>query len=182
MADDYQSALMRRLGIIGSMGEQANQLAAMPQQQLQQSNIGNSQPPVAGPSQDGNTFASFVNAIRSKESGSNYGARNGDSGALGAYQIMPGNIPQWSQEALGQSISANQFLGSRQLQDQIAQFKLKQYYNQYGPGGAAVAWYAGPGNANKYVSANGKGFTTPQGAYPSISSYALSILRAMGLG
>jgi hypothetical protein len=178
MADDYQSALMRRLGIIGSMGEQANQLASQPQQSQQF----NTNSPVAGFSQGGNIFASFVNAIRSKESGGNYGARNRDSGALGAYQIMPGNIPQWSQEALGQSISANQFLGSRQLQDRIAQFKLKQYYNQYGLGGAAVAWYAGPGNANKYVRSNGKGFTASQGSYPSISSYALSILRAMGLG
>jgi hypothetical protein len=134
-----------------------------------------------GGSANGNNFGSFLRAISGRESGGNYGARNRDSGALGKYQIMPGNIPSWSREALGHSVSTSQFYHSPSLQEQIAQFKLRQYYNKYGPEGAAVAWYAGPGNANKYMSQGGRGYGASQGKYSSISAYALGILKAMGL-
>jgi hypothetical protein len=129
----------------------------------------------------GNTFQNFLAAISGQESGGNYHAVNGSSGAMGKYQIMPGNIPSWSKSALGHSISAQQFLNSPQLQEQIAQYELGNYYKKYGPGGAAVAWYAGEGTAQKYVRNNGSGFNAPQGGYPSINQYALSVLKRMGL-
>ncbi|SRR6266498_942877 len=123
------------------------------------------------------TFGKFINAISNRESGGTYHARNPSSGALGKYQIMPGNIRGWSKEALGRSISPSQFYNSPQLQEQIAQYKLRQYYNKYGPWGAAVAWYAGPG-ALKYGTAS---LQRRQGAYSSIATYANAILRRMGL-
>ena len=126
----------------------------------------------------GNNFNSFVSAISGKESGGNYNARNPSSGAMGKYQIMPSNLggakSGWDYEALGYDINPSQFMANPQLQEKIASHKLQEYYNKYGPAGAAVAWYAGPGMV-------GKVGTGSQGAYPTINQYRDSILRKMGL-
>ena len=140
---------------------------------------------VVGPySGGGGSFGKFMAAISGQESGGNYRARNPTSGAMGKYQIMPGNLggsrSGWDYEALGRDISVNQFMSSPQLQEQIAQYKLRQYYNKYGPAGAAIAWYAGPGAAQKFI-ASGRTSRNPEGNYPSVDSYMNSILRRMGL-
>lgn len=124
----------------------------------------------------GNNFQRFVAAIRGKESGGNYRAVNRSSGALGAYQIMPGNVRAWSRKYLGRTVSTSEFLNNPRLQDYIAQAQLKEYYDRYGPAGAATAWYAGPGavGTSKMYSTN------PQGGYPSISAYWRDILNRMG--
>lgn len=124
-------------------------------------------------------FGKFVSAISGQESQGNYSARNRDSGAMGKYQIMPGNLAGtgkgWDYEALGRDITNAQFMASPQLQEAIARYKLQQYFNKYGPRGAAIAWYAGPGAVNR-VNLN-----RSQGKYPTINNYANSILRRMGL-
>ena len=132
------------------------------------------------PTISGNSsFEKFIAAITGQESGGNYSARNKDSGAMGRYQIMPGNISGshkgWDYEALGYDISASQFMNNPKLQDAIARYKLQQYYNKWGPRGAAIAWYAGPGAVGK-VNGN-----KSQGAYPTINQYANVILKRMGL-
>jgi hypothetical protein len=122
-------------------------------------------------------FASFVRAISGQESGGNYGAVNSDSGALGKYQIMPSNFSGsggWDMAALGREITTQQFLGSPSLQEKIAQYKLREYFNKYGARGAASAWYSG--DPNKYKN------NSPQGGYPSIAAYVDSIIRKMGGG
>jgi hypothetical protein len=117
----------------------------------------------------------LVNAIKSQESGNDYAARNKDSGALGAYQIMPFNLSGWGQEAVGHAVSPDEFMGSPQLQDQIAQYKLNQYLQKYGAAGAAAAWYGGPGSV-AHMDDN-----KPQpGGYPSMRAYYEAILRRMG--
>lgn len=131
----------------------------------------------------GSDFEKFMSAIQAKESGGSYSARNRSSGAMGKYQIMPGNIQGsggWDVEALGRNVSVNQFMNSPEIQDAIARYKLKGYFDKYGAAGAAVAWYAGPGNAKKYVASGGRGYNRKQGAYPSVNSYAQDILRRMG--
>lgn len=184
MPEQYDAAIRRRLALIDQMGTDANaraasmQQARMAQQSYQgmpQVDTGFSPPSLRG------DFGSFVRAISGRESGGNYRARNPDSGALGKYQIMPGNVAPWAREILGHSISTSQFYNSPQLQEQIAQGMLRKYYNQYGPEGAAVAWYAGPGTARRYLRDKGRGYNAPQGKYSSISAYALGILKAMGL-
>lgn len=145
-------------------------------------NIAVANSPVFIPGINGGTvpkgkFGRFIQAISGQESGGNYGAVNSDSGALGKYQIMPSNLAGpggWDQEALGRNISTQDFLSSPKLQEAIARYKLRQYYNQYGPAGAASAWYSG--DPNKWNS------RTPQGNYPSIHAYVQAILRAMGIG
>lgn len=125
----------------------------------------------------GNPFERLIRAIRSQESGGSYRVVNRSSGALGAYQIMPANLPQWSREALGYSITPQQFLRDPSTQDKIARYKLGQYYSQYGASGAALAWYAGPG-ALKYSSAT---LNRPQGKYPSMNEYIRDVLAKAGL-
>lgn len=185
MAEAYDAAIRRRLDLINGWGADATAYAQQRSQLLSQQRAAQSSSyagePTAQGLSAGGSFGSFLRAISGRESSGNYSARNADSGALGKYQIMPGNIPSWSREALGHSITADQFYRSPQLQEQIAQYKLRQYYNKWGPEGAAVAWYAGPGTAAKYMRQRGRGFGAAQGAYPSISAYALRILRDMGL-
>jgi hypothetical protein len=125
------------------------------------------------------SFDKFMASISKQESGGSYSARNKDSGAMGKYQIMPGNLngsgKGWDYEALGHDVSSQQFMNSPQIQEQIAAYKMQQYYNKYGPRGAAIAWYAGPG------AVNNTNLNAPQGSYPSISSYVQSVLRRLGL-
>ena len=196
---DFNETLKRRLGLIQQQGVEAtnsakqqeyNRRAAAQAAQQEQYNSmlqdANNKayaftpqgPQPAAP--HGRNFDSFLNAITSQESGGNYGAVNKDSGALGRYQVLPTNVRDWAKEAGLGNISTNQFLHSPEIQNRVARFKLQQYYNMYGPAGAAVAWYAGPGRAKEYVNAGGRGFDRPQGNYPSIASYAQSILKKMG--
>lgn len=138
--------------------------------------VGN--PFAVGAGAGGGGFDSFVNAIASKESGGNYSAVNRHSGALGKYQIMPSNIPSWSRSALGYSVTPSQFLASPQIQERVARHQLQQYYQAYGAAGAAIAWYAGPAAAQRYVR-SGSVSRAPQGSYPSIWQYVQAILGAM---
>lgn len=116
----------------------------------------------------------LMRAIGEQESSNNYGARNRDSGALGKYQIMPSNLPEWSQEALGRNVGSDEFMANSSLQDSIARYKLGQYLNKYGAAGAAAAWYGGPGSVAHMDDNN------PQpGGYPSLRAYYEAILRRM---
>lgn len=125
-------------------------------------------------------FGKFINEIARRESGGSYSAVNRDSGAMGKYQIMPGNLggrkSGWDYEALGYDVSRQQFMRDPKIQEAIAQYQLRKYYNAYGPWGAAVAWYAGPG-ALKYGTA---ALHRKQGRYSSIATYADSIMRRLG--
>jgi hypothetical protein len=123
----------------------------------------------------GGNLEKLMRAIRSQESGGNYGAVNRDSGAMGAYQIMPFNLNSWSQSALGHSVSRGQFMSNPQIQDAIARWQLGNYLKKYGAAGAAVAWYGGPGAVSNMYSRK-----TQTGGYPSLYAYWTSVLRKMG--
>lgn len=121
------------------------------------------------------TFEQLVAALITQESGDNYNSRgilvNGDR-AYGRYQIMGNNIPAWSREVLGRSVSIAEFMSSPALQDKIAQGKLRQYYDKYGPEGAAAAWYGGEGGVKKLGTA--KGDVKYHGT--SINEYVASVM------
>lgn len=174
MSYDFNSALRRRLQSIQDYTPLPTTTLAKLQQQKTVST-----PQASNSTSSGNaSFDAFKAAISGQESGGNYSSRNSSTGAMGKYQIMPSNLggakSGWDYEALGYDISANQFMANPQLQEQIASFKLKQYYDKWGPAGAAVAWYAGPGAVAKNMNS-----TKTQGAYPSINSYKNSILKRM---
>jgi hypothetical protein len=118
-------------------------------------------------------MADFLQAIRKQESGSpmgNYHATN-SAGATGAYQILQSNIPSWSRQVLGHSISTAQFLASKQLQDQIALAKLSAMVKAHGYQGAASEWYSGNPNAWRTGGGGNGG--------PSVADYVKSVMGLM---
>lgn len=109
--------------------------------------------PAAGASLNGGpaltgSIGDYAKAIQSNESGGNYQAlgpvtRTGDR-AYGAYQVMGANIPQWTKEALGQPMTPEQFLQSKEAQDKVFQHRFGGYVEKYGnPQDAASAWFTG---------------------------------------
>lgn len=70
--------------------------------------------------------------------------RNGDR-ALGKYQVMASNVPQWTQDALGQSMTPQQFIASPDAQEAVFRHRFGQYVDKYGDEGAARAWFGGEG-------------------------------------
>lgn len=117
----------------------------------------------------------FINAIAGQESGGNYNAENGDTGAYGKYQIMPSNWPAWAEEA-GIGADAPR---TPENQEIVARFKLGQYYDKYGARGAAIAWYGGEGALNYSEEALNRK-QGDNGEYPSINEYADEVLGRMG--
>ncbi len=64
--------------------------------------------------------------------------------ALGKYQMMPGNIPGWSQEALGRVVTPSEFLNNPKIQDDIARFQFNKIYKKYGNwDDVASVWFTG---------------------------------------
>lgn len=122
----------------------------------------------------GSALDQLMRAEKAQESSGNYGAVNKDSGAAGAYQILPSNIASWSQSALGRTVSEQEFLKSPAEQDAIARYQLGQYLNKYGLAGAMAAWYGGPGSVSKMYD------KTPQNGYPSMYDYVMSVLKKFG--
>lgn len=126
---------------------------------------------------------SLRRAIIGQESGANFRAVNPHSGALGYGQVMPDNVPSWSKEALGYSVTNWQFLNNPQIQLYIIDFKLNQYWQKalVASGGnpaiavqrVAAQWYSG--RQELYTS------TRPQYyrgyRYPSIAEYSYAVLR-----
>ncbi len=116
----------------------------------------------------------FIAAISGQESGGDYNAVNGRTGAAGKYQIMPENWPAWAEEA---GIGADAEM-TPENQEIVARFKLGQYYDKYGARDAAIAWYGGEGAIN--YSDEAKNRKQGNGDEPSINEYADSVLARMG--
>lgn len=102
----------------------------------------------AGGAPASGAMGAFRNAISSIESGGNYGitgpvTKSGDR-AYGKYQVMGANIPSWTREALGQSLTPQQFLASPEAQDRVFDHKFGQAVQKYGnPQDAASVWFTG---------------------------------------
>lgn len=102
--------------------------------------------------QQNNAYADAIASIESAGSGdySAVGPTHSKLGrALGRYQVMEANVGPWSKEALGREVTADEFLANPQIQDQVFNNQFGRYVDQYGPEGAAQAWFAGPGGVGK---------------------------------
>lgn len=88
-------------------------------------------------------------AISSIESGGDYSAIgpavNGGN-AIGKYQIMSYNVPQWTKSVLGTAMTPEQFRANPQAQDAVFDAKFNEYKSKYGDQGAAQAWIGGEGS------------------------------------
>lgn len=90
----------------------------------------------------------FAAAIGQFESGGKYTAIGPDTGngnrALGRYQVMASNVPSWTKEALGYSLTPEQFLKDQKAQDAVAQYKMAQYYEKHkNLADVASIWFSG---------------------------------------
>ena len=87
-----------------------------------------------------------IAAIESRGSG-DYGALGAQTGgdrAYGRYQVMGNNIPSWSQQALGKTMTPDQFLADPASQDAIFNNIFGGYVEKYGnPQDAASVWFTG---------------------------------------
>ncbi len=63
--------------------------------------------------------------------------------ALGAYQVMPGNLKVWSQEVFGREVSPEEYLSRPDLQDQLFDKKFGDLLDRYGFADAASIWHSG---------------------------------------
>jgi hypothetical protein len=105
------------------------------------------------------------------ESGGNYKAlgpvTNKGDRAYGAYQVMGSNIPSWTKEVLGTSMSAQEFLHNHTAQDAVAEAKLGQYQQTHGNMADAVAmWHSGKpytGNNRRDVNMSTRDYTRAVG-------------------
>lgn len=68
--------------------------------------------------------------------------------AYGIHQVMGANIPSWTKEVLGKSLTPDEFLNNPKAQDAVYAAKRGQLEAKYGPQGAARAWFAGEGGMN----------------------------------
>lgn len=91
-------------------------------------------------------------ALGQIESGGNYGAmgpvvqKGSYKGqrAVGKYQVMEGNIPSWTKEVLGKSMTPEEFLQNPWAQDAVAEYKLANSKAKYGSwDDAASVWFSG---------------------------------------
>jgi len=131
-------------------------------------------------------FDAFVNGLVGQESGGNPYAVNERTGAYGTFQIMPENWAGWAADA---GLDPNSPM-TPENQEIVARAKLRYYYDNYGPEGAAAAWYAGEINGQRWrdgaPDAIGEGghysWDAPQGYgnEPSVAQYVAEVMEKMG--
>ena len=97
---------------------------------------------------DPSDLSRYADAIASIESGGSYTAvgvktASGDQ-ALGRYQVMGANLPEWSKAAVGRAVSKEEFLSSPELQDAIFKDRFGKFLKEHGnPQDAASVWLSG---------------------------------------
>ena len=93
---------------------------------------------------DMDAYKAAIAMIESRGSGG-YSAigpvtRTGDR-AYGKYQVMGANIPEWSKDATGRSMTPAEFLASPETQEAVFKKQFGKYVEKYGASGAAAAWF-----------------------------------------
>jgi hypothetical protein len=115
-------------------------------------------------------------AIASIESGGEYGARgpvtNRGDRAFGKYQVMGANIPSWTKEALGRSMTPAEFLASPEAQERVFETQFGKSVAKYGnPADAASVWFSGRPLAKAGNASDVLGTTVPQYAQKFMAAY-----------
>ena len=140
-----------------------------PPQQAQQEQ--RQQPAPRGPSNYRDAIASIESAGSGDYSALGPQTKTGDR-AVGRYQVMGANIPEWTKAALGRSMTPEEFAASPEAQDAVFDHRFGQYVQKYGPEGAAKAWFAGEGGMSKGGARDSLG--------TSVAEYAGKFTRHMG--
>lgn len=97
--------------------------------------------------------------------------------ALGKYQVMPGNLPQWSQQAFQRQVSAEEFLSNPQMQEALMNDQIVRTMKKYSnPADIISIWFTGRPAAQAMRE-------TPRGdGWTSTRSYIDGALRNGGFG
>lgn len=113
----------------------------------------------------GNAMQGWKSAIASNETANQkdpYAAlgpvvQSGDR-AYGKYQVMGANVGPWTREALGQSLTPQQFLASPEAQERVFEHRFGGYVQKYGsPEAAASVWFTGRPSAPNAQARNPDG-------------------------
>jgi hypothetical protein len=72
-----------------------------------------------------------------------YEALNPTTHAIGKYQVMPSNVPGWTQAALGQTMTPDEFRANPQAQEAVFRDQMQRNLQLYGPKDAASIWFTG---------------------------------------
>lgn len=100
----------------------------------------------------GTDIGLVMEAIAELESGGNYDAegpvipsgRYAGDHAYGKYQVMGFNIPSWTEQALGRSMTPQEFLKDKDAQDAVARHFMGATLEQYGTlEDVASVWFTG---------------------------------------
>ncbi|RFC66443.1 hypothetical protein DYI37_03090 [Fulvimarina endophytica] len=106
----------------------------------------------ASPSTRAEAYRAAIGAIESRGSGdyAALGPVHAKYGqALGRYQVMESNLPQWSKAALGRNVGRAEFMSNPSIQDAIFDHRFGGYVSKYGERNAAQAWFGGEGSIGK---------------------------------
>lgn len=125
------------------------------------------------------SLQSFKSAIAKQESGARYNAvgpkTSKGNQAYGKYQVMDFNVPSWTKEALGKSLTPQQFLNDPQAQEAVADYKFQKLYDQYGNWqDVASVWFSGRPLARAGNASDVTGTTVPR--------YVANITKFMSQG
>lgn len=117
-----------------------------------------------------------------QESGNNYNVTpNARTGALGKFQVLPQNVPQWTARHYGKALTPAQFKTNPQAQDAVFNGEMGDYLKTAKAKGVdddtairmgAAAWYGGKGAMHKYDNA-----TRFRPNEPSFREYTNNVLK-----
>jgi hypothetical protein len=115
-------------------------------------------------------------ASGSIESGGRYNAvgpvTNSGDRAFGKYQVMGANIPSWTKEALGRSMTPAEFLASPEAQERVFETYFGKSVAKYGnPADAASVWFSGRPLAKAGNASDVLGMTVPQYVQKFMAAY-----------
>ena len=108
-------------------------------------------PPTPGTLEDLSAAREAIAAVESRGSG-DYAAVGpvvekgmyAGQRAYGRYQVMEANIGPWTEEALGRSMTREEFMNDPKAQDTVVEYQLKKSFDKFGTyDDAASVWFSG---------------------------------------
>lgn len=120
----------------------------------------------AGAARAESDIAAAKAAILGNESGGRYNAMGPVTGsgdrAYGKYQVMGKNIPQWTQAAIGRTMTPKEFLNNPQAQEAVFERYFGDNLRKYGFDEAASIWFSGRKQAQAGNAKDVLGTTVPK--------------------
>ncbi len=97
---------------------------------------------------------------------------SGRDRAYGKYQMMGANIPKWTQQVLGRTMTPDEFIKDPKAQDAVFDKIFGDYAAKYGEEGAANMWFSGRPDVTPAKDVNGM----------DVATYGARYLKGLGAG